>query len=118
MAVTEPLPFVPAMWIESKPVSGCPSASHRREIFSSPSFMPKVSSANRRSSTSACGVRGGGSGCGEGGVLGSDRGLRSHEAERASDRGLHLAAVHHQVQHPVVDEELASLKALGQLLAN
>ena len=43
-------------------------------------------------------------------------GLGAHEPQRARDRGLHLAAVDDEVEHAVLDQELAALESLGQLL--
>src|SRR5687767_8168668 len=48
-AVTDPLPFVPAMCSEEKLRSGWPRAAHRVCMFCRPSLIPKFSSANRRS---------------------------------------------------------------------
>src|SRR5918992_4948150 len=97
--------------------SGWPSASHSRAMFSSPSLMPKVSSAKRRSNTQQrllvdCGA----------GSYGHRRGLRrtgrlgAHEAQRARDGRLDLAAVHDEVQHAVVEKELTALETFRELL--
>ncbi len=39
-----------------------------------------------------------------------------HEAQGAGDGRLHLAAIDHQVEHAVLDQELAALEPVGQLL--
>src|SRR5882672_23316 len=42
----------------------------------------------------------------------------SHEAKRVGDRRLHLAPIDDQVEHAFLEQELAALKSLGQLLPN
>jgi len=37
----EPLPFVPAIWIEEKARSGLPAATNERADIASPSFIPR-----------------------------------------------------------------------------
>jgi hypothetical protein len=44
------------------------------------------------------------------------RQLCSHEAKRARHDRFHVAAVHDEVEHAVLDQELAALKAVRQLL--
>src|SRR5688572_17017681 len=115
IAVTDPLPLVPATWSETNVRSGWPSAVHRREMLSSPSLIPNVSSAKRRSSTSAwrVGIYGGGD---RHRRLDDGSGLRAHELEHAGEDVLHLTAVDDQIDHAVVDEKLAALEPFGQLL--
>src|SRR5688572_11514463 len=117
MAVTDPLPLVPATCRVVKLRSGWPSASQRREMFSSPSLMPKVSSEESRSSNAWSARR-----CrhGDAGLLRHPgrRQLCSHEAQRTRHDRLHVPAVHDQIEHAVLDQELAPLKAVRQLLAD
>ena len=42
----------------------------------------------------------------------------AHEAQRAGQRRLHLAPIDDQVEHAVLEQELAALEAVGQLLAD
>ena len=42
----------------------------------------------------------------------------AHEAERICKRGLHFTPIDDEVEHPFFQEELTSLKALGQFLAD
>src|SRR5947207_11159014 len=74
-------------------------------MFSRPSLMPKVSSAKRRSSNDWLRRLDG-------------RDLRAHELQRARQRGFQLAAVDDQIEHAVVEQELAALEPFGQLLAD
>ena len=53
MAVTDPLPLVPAMWSVVNVRSGCPRAAQSPEMLSSPSLMPDVSSVRSRLSALA-----------------------------------------------------------------
>src|SRR5580765_622417 len=41
---------------------------------------------------------------------------RAHEPERVGDRGFHLAPIDHEIEHPLVEQELAALESLRQLL--
>src|SRR5688572_1288739 len=126
MAVTEPLPFVPATWMEVNARSGCPRASQSRAIFSRPSLIPKVSCANSRSSTSARSIfrlKTAATGAGEllhaGGCAFSrkvNRRFGAHEPQRARDDRFQFPPIDHQVEHAVLDQELAALEALRQLL--
>src|SRR5207237_5225762 len=105
IAVTDPLPLVPATCSERKDRCGWPSASQSSRMFSSPSLMPKVSSAKSLFSSD--------------GYLFNGRGdLRAHEAERARDRRLHLAAIDDEIEHAVLEQELAALEAFRQLLTD
>jgi len=47
IAVTEPLPFVPAMWTDLKERSGCPSCPAIAVMLSSPNLIPNCSRPNR-----------------------------------------------------------------------
>ena len=115
IAVVEPLPFVPATWSVVNARSGCPSAAHSREILSSPSLTPNVSSAKRRSSNSARRLRVDRA-CHRDGGRDGWRGLCPHESERPPEDGLHLAAIHDQIEHAVLDEKFTALEPRGQLL--
>src|SRR5215510_12899796 len=42
--------------------------------------------------------------------------LGSHEPERARERGFEVAPIDDQIEHAALDEELAALKSLGELL--
>src|SRR4051794_33519359 len=73
-------------------------------MFSRPSLMPKVSSANSLFSSD--------------GYLFRGRHLSAHESQGARQRRFHLAAIDDQVEHAVIHEEFASLESLRQLLAD
>src|SRR5688572_25818863 len=111
MAVTEPLPLVPATWMAAQASCGRPSASVRVRMLSRPSLMPYCSRAKRRARTRSSAKR-------SSGVATRLGGGRTHEAQRAGDGRLQLAPIDDQIQHAVFEEELAALEALGQLLAN
>ncbi len=49
IAATDPLPLVPATMIDEKERSGCPNASHKSRIFSSPSLIPNCWRLKRKS---------------------------------------------------------------------
>ena len=117
IAVTDPLPLVPATWSDENVRSGWPSAAHSREMFSSPSLMPNVSSAKSRSSNVSLASRRR--------WRRADRHRRLRRRARAAapmnrsaraSVALHLAAIDDQVEHAVLDEELAALESFGQLL--
>src|SRR5687768_6271643 len=99
IAVTDPLPLVPATWIDVNCCSGWPSAAQRRVMFSSPSLIPEVSSAYSRSSKPLgvpLGVGGGRARRDERRQLDGRR-LRAHEPQRARDRRFHVAPIDDQV---------------------
>src|SRR5262245_48860605 len=142
IAVTDPLPFVPATITEVKAVWGSPSARQSVRMFSSPSLMPCCSRLDRKAQASPAGgsatatrvrwlsPRGGGGGLRVergGGRAGIGRCSRraggglcrggadaEHEAERVGERGFERAAVDDEIDHPVLEEEFAPLEALGE----
>ena len=42
--------------------------------------------------------------------------VRAHEAQRVGDRRFHLAPIDDEVEHALLEQELAALESLGQLL--
>src|SRR5512138_1543114 len=87
-------------------------------MLSRPSLMPKVSSANSRSKTSAPGVE---CGCGNAHrlrlrLLDAAGAFGSHEPKRAREGGFHVTPVDHEIEHPALDEEFTALESLGKLL--
>jgi hypothetical protein len=44
--------------------------------------------------------------------------MLSHESQRSRDGVFHFAAIDDQIEHAVLEEELAALESVGQLLAD
>src|ERR1700730_13390463 len=111
IAVTDPLPLVPAMCTDRNARSGCPSAATIALMLSSPNLMPNCSRPNSQVSESV-------NPSWQGGLPSCGRRRAAHESQRVGDDGLHLAAIDYQVQHVFREQELRALKPLGELLAN
>src|SRR5260221_3965782 len=122
IAVTDPLPLVPAMCTDRNARSGCPSASTMALMLSRPNLMPNCSSPNSQAresdnTTQLCPR------CGLFVHALAPRPTRrcaggwrrpAHESQRVGDGRLHLAPVDDQVQHAFLEQELRSLKPLGE----
>src|SRR5512146_1069412 len=100
--------------------SGWPRLARSARMFSSPNLMPNCSRPKRYASGSVnlAWSRLGGR---LGGRLQGRRWLRArgaHEAERVGDGRLQLAAIGHEIDHPLLEEEFGALEPLGELLAD
>src|SRR3989475_3427632 len=105
-AQVDPLPLVPATCSAGAPRSGLPSSAQASCMRSSPSFTPKLPRAKSSSFSSAK-------------FIGARSPAGSPEqAEELRQPLAHLLAVHDPVDHPVLEEELAPLKPLRQLLTD
>src|SRR5687768_8539303 len=126
IAVTEPLPLVPAICTGRKARCGWPSAVVSLVMFSRPNFMPRRSRASSQASESVNGRSGWRGDRGgfwrrrreiEAGLVVSAPGPgRRHRGKQPPERVLQLAAIHHHVEHAAFEQELAALEAFGQLL--
>src|SRR5689334_4646195 len=118
MAVTDPLPFVPATIIEGNERSGRPSALTSDRIWSRPSLIPICSRANSlaRSSDVGCATRLHADRFGL--RLGFGRGGHAEQSETPADRGFELAPIDDGVDEAFLEEELAALESLRQFLSN
>src|SRR4051794_39374248 len=116
-AAVEPLPFEPVTCTTGIPRSGSPSAASARRMVSSPGLTPKRRRSKSRSSASR--------------YVGPFRsrvtahvpwssrpGRGAEERDQLAEPRLELLARDDHVDHPVLEQELRALEALGQLLAD
>src|SRR4051812_1214515 len=105
-ATVLPLPLVPATWKHGTRRCGFPNASRRARVRSRPSRTPPVVLANRNSSARSYGLEliaaGVSGGLFEGRVAG-------HVSQQLADGSLQGAAMHHGIDHSVIEKELGGL---------
>ena len=129
MAVTDPLPLVPATMTEAKARSGWPSAAQSArdvleaeldaEVLEAEEELERIDMAwagTRRQDSDCDGARRRRPTARAGGAGGA-RPRTPKRSTRAIDV-LQLAAIDDHVEHAVLEQELAALEALGQLLAD